>query len=95
MPIGEQLKEKHMLKVLGLALVFIAIAIISMAGISSLSSIDNEINETALSEPMAGAYNFSQTSTELGFSIFSGGIIFLGIAFFFGMVAVCFAALRS
>jgi phosphotransferase system glucose/maltose/N-acetylglucosamine-specific IIC component len=83
-----------MLKILGVILIFIALAIVSMAGLSSLGSIDAEINQSALSEPMAGAYNFSQSSTETGYTMFSGAIIFAGIAIFVAAIAVMVAALR-
>lgn len=82
------------MKVMALALLFIALAIIAMAGISSLATIDASINQSALTPELADSYNFSAQSGETAFSIFSGSMVFLGIAFFFGIVAVCFAALR-
>jgi hypothetical protein len=83
-----------MLKVLGLMLVFIALAVVSIATISSLNSLDAEINETELSEPMSAAYNFSTSTTQTGFSMFGGALIFIGIGIFVAAVSIALASLR-
>ena len=84
-----------MIKILGILMLFVAVGILSFAAMSGITSIDQNINQTALNESgLNTTYNMTVGVTQAGFTMLSGATIFLILAAMFGFLALMFAAMK-
>jgi len=84
-----------MLKILGILMLFVAVGILSFAAMSGITSIDQNINQTALNESgLNETYALTVGVTQTGFTMLSGATIFLILAAMFGFLALIFAAMK-
>ena len=76
-------------------MLFVAVGILSFAAMSGITSIDQNINQTALNESgLNTTYDMTVSVTQASFTMLSGATIFLILAVMFGFLALMFAAMK-